>query len=97
MIKEVSFEGTTYNEAPFRFEAGTPNIADVIAFKSAIDFVTELGKEAIQSYEVSLLHYATERLEAIEGLKVIGKAKHKVAVVSFIIEGVTSSKIWQLC
>jgi cysteine desulfurase/selenocysteine lyase len=88
MIKEVSFEGTTYNDAPFRFEAGTPNIADVVAFKQAIDFVNELGKEAIQSHEVALLEYATEQLEKIEGLKIIGKAKAKVGVASFIIEGV---------
>jgi cysteine desulfurase/selenocysteine lyase len=88
MIKEVSFEKTTYNDAPFRFEAGTPNIADVVAFKQAIDFVNELGKEEIQNHEVALLDYATEKLEAIEGLRIIGKAEHKVGVASFVIEGV---------
>jgi cysteine desulfurase/selenocysteine lyase len=88
MIKEVSFEVTTYNDAPFRFEAGTPNIADVIAFKSAIDFVNELGKEAIQAYEISLLKYVTKKLEEIEGLRIIGKAKNKVGVASFVVEGV---------
>ena len=88
MIKEVSFEETTYNDAPFRFEAGTPNIADVVAFKFAIDFVNELGRDAIQAHEVELLTYATEKLEAIEGLRIIGKAKNKVGVASFVIEGV---------
>jgi len=88
MIKEVSFEVTTYNDAPFRFEAGTPNIADVIAFKSAIDFVNELGKEAIQAHEISLLKYVTKKLEEIEGLRIIGKAKNKVGVASFVVEGV---------
>ncbi len=88
MIKEVSFEKTTYNDAPFRFEAGTPNIADVVAFKDAIDFVNTLGKEAIQAHEVALLRYATEQLEQIEGLSIIGRAKNKVGVASFVIEGV---------
>ena len=88
MIKEVSFEETTYSDAPFRFEAGTPNIADVVAFKFAIDFVNELGRDAIQAHEVELLTYATEKLEAIEGLRIIGKAKNKVGVASFVIEGV---------
>jgi cysteine desulfurase/selenocysteine lyase len=88
MIKEVTFEETTYNDAPFRFEAGTPNIAGIVAFKFAIDFVNHLGKEAIQAHEVSLLNYATEKLELIEGLTIIGRAKEKVGVASFVIEGV---------
>jgi cysteine desulfurase/selenocysteine lyase len=87
MIKEVSFEETTYNEAPFRFEAGTPNIADVIAFKKAIDFVNEIGKSNIQEHELSLLNQITPELEAIDGLRIIGKAKEKVGVASFVIDG----------
>ncbi len=88
MIKEVDFAVTTYNEAPFRFEAGTPNIADVVAFKEAIDFVNEIGKENIQAHEVGLLNKVTPELEAIEGLRIIGKAKDKVGVASFVIDGV---------
>ena len=88
MIKEVDFDVTTYNEAPFRFEAGTPNIADVVAFKEAIDFVSEIGKENIQAHEVALLDKITPELEAIDGLRIIGKAKEKVGVASFVIDGV---------
>lgn len=88
MIKEVSFEGTTFADLPYKFEAGTPNIADVVAFKAAIDFVNEIGREAILQHEVELLDYATAQLEQIEGLTIIGKAKEKVGVASFIIDGV---------
>jgi selenocysteine lyase/cysteine desulfurase len=72
MIKEVSFEKTTYNELPFKFEAGTPNIGDVIAVKIAIDFINEKGKQAMRQHEDNLLMYATEKLRMIEGLKIIG-------------------------
>ncbi len=88
MIKEVDFDLTTYNEAPFRFEAGTPNIADVVAFKEAIDFVNKIGKENIQAHEVALLNHVTSELEAIDGLRIIGKAKDKVGVASFVIDDV---------
>lgn len=88
MIKEVSFEGTTYNELPYKYEAGTPNIADTIALKFALDFVNEIGKEAIHQYEQGLLNYATEALEQIKGLKIIGKAPEKTSVISFVVDGV---------
>jgi cysteine desulfurase / selenocysteine lyase len=88
MIKEVSFEKTTYNELPYKFEAGTPNIADVVALKAAIDFINKIGKKQIRRHEDELLQYATEELEAIEGIRIIGKAKNKVSVASFIIDGV---------
>ncbi|MFY7888877.1 MAG: SufS family cysteine desulfurase [Spirosomataceae bacterium] len=88
MIKEVSFEKTTYNELPYKFEAGTPNIADVIALKAAIDYINVIGKENIAAHEDALLAYATERLLKIEGLRIIGTAKEKVSVVSFVIEGI---------
>ena len=88
MIKEVTFEKTTYNELPYKFEAGTPNIADVIAFKAAIDYINKLGKKAIAAYEHELLTYATAQLLTIEGLKIIGTAQHKVSVASFVIEGI---------
>jgi cysteine desulfurase/selenocysteine lyase len=86
MIKEVTFEGTTYNDIPYKFEAGTPNIADTIAFKSAIDFVEEIGKENIRRHEEDLLHYATGELEQISGLRIIGRAKEKVSVISFVVD-----------
>ena len=85
MIKEVSFHKTTYNDLPYKFEAGTPNIGDVIAFKSAIQFIRETGKERIRRHEQDLLEYAHAELEKIPGLQIIGKAKEKVSVVSFIL------------
>ena len=88
MIKEVSFEKTTYNELPFKFEAGTPNIGDVIALKTAIDFINEEGKQAMRQHEDNLLLYATEKLRTIEGLKIIGDVLNKVSVISFVIDGV---------
>jgi len=88
MIKEVSFEGTTYNELPYKFEAGTPNIADVIALSAAIDYVNALSKEALFTHELALLAYATEQLSAIPGLRIIGTAPEKIAVISFVIDGI---------
>jgi len=87
MIKEVTFEKTTYNDLPYKFEAGTPNIADTIALKAALDFVEQTGKEKIRKHEEELLIYATEKLEEIPGLKIIGKAKDKVSVISFVVDG----------
>ena len=88
MIKEVRFEYTTYNELPFKFEAGTPNIADVIALKAGIDFINSIGKPAIRKHEEMLLEYATAQLKDISGLRIIGDVKNKVSVISFIIDGV---------
>ena len=88
MIKEVSFEGTTYNELPYKFEAGTPNIADVIALSAAIDYVNALSKEALFTQELALLAYATEQLSTIPGLKIIGTAPDKIAVISFVMDGI---------
>ncbi|HKH59458.1 MAG TPA: cysteine desulfurase [Flavitalea sp.] len=87
MIKEVRFEKTIYNDLPYKYEAGTPNIADVIAFKTALDFVHQTGEEKIRRHEAELLHYATAQLEQIPGLRIIGRAKDKLSVVSFVIEG----------
>ena len=86
MIKEVTFEKTTYNDLPYKFEAGTPNIADTIALKAALDFVNEIGKEKIRRHEEELLAYATVQLEQILGLRIIGKAKEKVSVISFVVD-----------
>jgi len=88
MIKDVTFDHTTYNELPYKFEAGTPNIADTVAFKAALDFVSEVGKENIRAHEEALTKYAMEKLSQIEGVRLIGTAKHKTSVVSFIVEGV---------
>jgi cysteine desulfurase/selenocysteine lyase len=86
MIKEVSFEKTTYACLPHKFEAGTPNIAGVIAFKAAIDFITALGVKNIAKYEDELLQYATTEVLKIEGLKIYGTATHKSAIISFNID-----------
>ncbi|MEY4382652.1 MAG: hypothetical protein RI995_194 [Bacteroidota bacterium] len=88
MIKEVSFAGTTYNELPYKFEAGTPNIADVIAFGASFDYVASLPKNAIWEQEKDLLDYATTKLQAVEGLRIVGQAQYKIAVISFIIDGI---------
>jgi cysteine desulfurase/selenocysteine lyase len=88
MIKEVSFEGTTFNELPYKFEAGTPNIGDTIALKYALDYMLGLGVEQIAAQEHALLQRATERLQRIDGLRVVGEAPDKVSLVSFVIEGV---------
>ena len=88
MIKEVSFSGTTYNELPYKFEAGTPNIADVIAFGSAIDYVKSYGSGELMKQEQALLAYATDKLAAIPGLRIVGTAPEKIAVISFVVEGI---------
>jgi cysteine desulfurase / selenocysteine lyase len=88
MIKTVSFKGTEYNELPFKFEAGTPNIAGCIALGSAIKYVQDLGIDNIKAYETELLNYATERLSEIEGLKIYGTAAHKSSVISFLLDGI---------
>ncbi len=88
MIKEVTFEKTTYNELPYKFEAGTPNIGDVVAAKYALDYVDTITKPIIAAHENALLQYATQAVQEIEGLRVIGRAKEKVSVLSFVIAGV---------
>ncbi len=96
MIKEVTFAKTTYNELPYKFEAGTPNIADVIALNEAISFINELGKENIAAHEAELLAYTTEKLSNIPHLKLIGTAKNKVGVQSFIVDGIHHFDIGQM-
>ncbi|MDO9137118.1 MAG: cysteine desulfurase [Lutibacter sp.] len=86
MIKEVTFEKTTYADLPHKFEAGTPNIAGVIAFGTAIDYMNDIGFDNIAEYENELLQYATKKLLQIEGLKIYGTSAHKTAVISFNID-----------
>jgi cysteine desulfurase/selenocysteine lyase len=96
MIKNVTYEKTTYNDLPYKFEAGTPNIADVIAFREAILFINDLGKENIAAYEEELLAYATQKLAALPHLRLIGTADKKVGVLSFIIDGIHPFDIGQM-
>lgn len=93
MIRHVSFEKTTYNDIPQKFEAGTPNIAGAIGLKAAIEFIEQTGIEAIAAHEQSLLHYATEQLNAFDGLRIIGQADHKGPVVSFVLDGAHANDI----
>ena len=88
MIKDVRFTGTTYADLPHKFEAGTPNIAGVIAFKTAIDFISQLGLKNIVAHEDTLLKYATSELLKIEGVKIYGTAKQKTGIISFNIDGI---------
>ena len=85
MIKEVSFAKTTYNVAPYRFEAGTPSVADVIGFGKAIEYINNIGLENIIAHEDKIMQYATERLKSIEGLRIIGDYKEKAGAISFLI------------
>lgn len=96
MIKDVHFSGTTFNDIPYKFEAGTPNIGEVIAFKAAMDFVDELGKENIIQHEQELLDYGMEQLSQIEQFKPIGTAQNKASVISFILEGIHPYDVGQL-
>ena len=88
MIRTVTFEKTTYNDLPYKFEAGTPNIAGGIGLGAALDYATRLGLDRIAAYEHELLVYGTEALSQIPGLKLIGTARDKAAVLSFIIDGI---------
>ena len=88
MISSVTFEKTTWNILPYKFEAGTPNIAGAVGLAAAIDYLSSLGMEAIEGHENDLLSYATARLSAIPGLRIVGTARNKAAVISFTLEGV---------
>ena len=88
MIDEVRFEGTTYNDLPFKFEAGTPHIAGIIALGTAIDYLNGIGFDAIAAHEKDLLDYATDRLTALNTIKIVGTAAEKAAILSFNIQDV---------
>jgi cysteine desulfurase/selenocysteine lyase len=85
MIKHVTMEKTTYADLPFKFEAGTPDFVDIAAFSKAIDFIQSIGIETIARHEEDLLHYATEQLLRIPGLRIYGTSEHKSAVISFLV------------
>lgn len=88
MIKEVSFEKTTYNKPPYKFEAGTPNIAGVIGLSAAISYVESIGIDKISSLEDDLLHYATEKIAELKSIKIFGTADNKASVISFNVDGI---------
>ena len=88
MIKKVSFEKTTFNELPFKFEAGTPNYVSAIGMATAIEYIQNIGLEEIAAYEKELLDYATDKLQSIEGLKIIGTSKNKISVISFNLDNI---------
>jgi cysteine desulfurase/selenocysteine lyase len=87
MILTVSFEKTTYNALPFKFEAGTPNISGAVGMAAAIDYIESIGIERIHAHEQHLLTLATERLQRVPGLTIIGTAPDKAAVISFVVDG----------
>jgi cysteine desulfurase / selenocysteine lyase len=87
MIREVRFEKTTFNDPPHKFEAGTPNIAGFVGLGAAVDYLEAIGMAAIESREQALLAYAGERLRSVDGLRIIGTAAEKAAVVSFLVDG----------
>ncbi|MCK9635419.1 MAG: cysteine desulfurase [Methylobacter tundripaludum] len=86
MIRKVTLEETEYNVLPYKFEAGTPNIADVVGLGAAIDYLNEIGMDKIAAYEAELLDYATEKAKQIKGLRIIGEAEHKGAILSFVLD-----------
>ncbi len=96
MIKEVRFEKTTYNDLPYKFEAGTPNIADVIAYRKALEFISELGHENIAAHEHELLMYATEQIARLDAVTQVGSAANKVGVLSFTVKGIHHFDIGQM-
>lgn len=87
MIKEVRFDGTVFNDPPHKFEAGTPNIAGFVGLGAAVDYLSTLGMQAIETREQALLAHATEAMSAVEGLHIFGRPREKAAVVSFLVEG----------
>lgn len=90
MIKSVSFSGTTYNELPYKFEAGTPHVEGGISLGTALDYINGIGLDKIAAYEDQLLQYGTQKLQAIEGLRLVGTAANKCSVLSFLVDNVHS-------
>lgn len=96
MISQVSFEKTTYNDLPYKFEAGTPNIADVIALREAVLFLQEHDKAAMAAYEHDLLQYATRQISSLPGVRIVGTAPQKVSILAFVVEGIHHFDIGQM-
>jgi len=96
MISNVTFEKTTYNDLPYKFEAGTPNIADVIAYRHAMEFILELGRENIAAYEHELLRYATAKFSKLKSVTPVGTAANKVAVLAFTVDGIHHFDVGQM-
>jgi cysteine desulfurase/selenocysteine lyase len=96
MIDEVTFEKTTYQDLPFKFEAGTPNISGVIALKPALQYIERIGWDNIQSHEIKILNYATEQITKIPQVQIIGQAKHKAPILSFVLQGAHPSDVGQI-
>jgi len=88
MIRSVSFEETQYNDLPYKFEAGTPNIAGSVGLAAALDYVSALGLDAIAAHEDDVVTYATGQLEDIPGVRIIGTAAQKSGIISFLVDGV---------
>ena len=88
MIRTVSFEESTWNDVPYKFEAGTPNIAGTIGLGAAVEFLVDLGMDAIAAHERDVLEYATDALGRLEGIRIIGTAREKAGILSFVVEGV---------
>ena len=88
MIRTVRLTGSTWNELPHKFEAGTPDIAGAVALGATVDYLNSVGLPAIQAYEQELLAYATDRIGAVKGVKLVGMAKHKASVISFVMDGI---------
>ncbi|MGB3852582.1 MAG: cysteine desulfurase [Tunicatimonas sp.] len=96
MIRSVSFEKTTFNDLPYKFEAGTPNIADVVALNEAFAYVNDLGKPAMRAHEQQLLEHAQDALATVPGLRLVGTARDKMNVVSFVVDGIFHFDLGQL-
>jgi cysteine desulfurase/selenocysteine lyase len=96
MIRNVTFEETSYAEAPARFEAGTPNIADAVGLGAALDYVSRIGLPNIAAYEHKLLEHATDGLSKINGLRIVGTAREKVSVVSFVLPNRRTEEVGRL-
>src|SRR5262249_30920318 len=93
MIRSVSFEKTQYNDIPYKFEAGTPNIAGAIGLGAAVDYISTVGREAIAAHEDELLRYATEEIACVPGVTIVGTAREKAAILSFTLRGVHAHDI----
>lgn len=96
MIEDVSFAGTTFNKIPFKFEAGTPNIADAIGLAAAITYLNSLDKVGMIAHEQALMAYAQQRAEAFEGMRLVGTAQNRICVMSFVLEGIHAADIGML-